>query len=454
MILMTASYTLQIFWKGDPGIENFVIRFNDEKTMLLWENTVLQQKQLLLETVRRISQGTSSTEFVSMETQPRPENPYREIEDEDDDVYAKPAAALHSARLAPSESRNASNNSLRSAHGPRYAPVEPPLSLVTDVAATDPAANSYFSPSNDSPLSDRSSSQASMYGFPRQPLPPAGWSYDHSKHRTAPAMARVPSRDGTGIQAARPSLPVMMSSQQVHSQFAQNRSRSASTPDINGPGQRRPHSNSVAADGVPVPPVPSQIMRNPLSRSQTASPFDLQLPSRSAKHGRPVESDSIRSNTLDFHPRGTPPDFSRHEQTRHIAQQAMTSSFSDTYTPTASFASTNTDRSAICPAQLKVKVMFDPGPSHVTIVVPSSIKYKTLVDRIDSKMVRVAPASIARGSARLRYRDQDDDFIVIKNDEDVADAIEEWATAHETNLQEGIVDDFELFWQDRSRDHG
>ena len=101
------------------------------------------------------------------------------------------------------------------------------------------------------------------------------------------------------------------------------------------------------------------------------------------------------------------------------------------------------------PSQLKVKVLFDPN-QHVTIVVPPSIKYRTLVDRIDSKMARVSPSSIARGTARLRYKDADDDFVAIKTDEDVVLAIEEWASIHEQRIRQGVINDFELFWQEKA----
>ena len=111
------------------------------------------------------------------------------------------------------------------------------------------------------------------------------------------------------------------------------------------------------------------------------------------------------------------------------------------------------DRDSVYPSQLKVKILFDPAPSHVTIVVPITIKYRTLVDRIDSKMVRVSSASIAKGNARLRYKDRDEDLIVIKTDEDVGDAIEEWGAVHEHKLRNGIIDDFELFWQEKPERH-
>ncbi|KAL9125120.1 MAG: hypothetical protein Q9217_005628 [Psora testacea] len=428
-----SSYTVQIFWKGDPGVENFVIRFGDEKTMTEWQETVQRQKKNLGDSARKSGQNsTSSTEYLYLKNQPRPQNPYREPEDvEDEDEHSSQVhTATGNSRF--SESRNASNTSLRSmgaqpggnrGQHPRYAPPDrsdgqygSALSLNTNVAlgAHSPgesAGHSYFSPSNDSPTSLRSTSQASMYGFPRQQAPPTGWSYENGKHRTAPAMPRAPSREGPP-PSTRPSLPTMPTSQHPQSQL-QPRLRSASTPDINGP--RRPPNGQLQSppDNIPVPPIPNN-MRIPNNRSRTASPFDPQ-----------------------FHARGA---------TNTAGDVGSKMPLLNPIIPNLTAPS---DRDAMYPTQLKVKILFDPAPSHVTIVVPITIKYRTLIDRIDSKMVRVSSASIARGSARLRYKDRDDDLIVIKTDEDVGDAIEEWGAVHEHRLRQGIIDDFELFWQEK-----
>ncbi len=99
------------------------------------------------------------------------------------------------------------------------------------------------------------------------------------------------------------------------------------------------------------------------------------------------------------------------------------------------------------PTQLKVSIWFDPSPSHVTIVVPIIIKHRSLIDRIDSKMAKVSSASIAKGSARLRYKDSDGDLITIRSDEDVQLSIEDWGSVNEGQIRDGIIPDFQLYWQ-------
>ncbi|KAL8966174.1 MAG: hypothetical protein Q9183_003490, partial [Haloplaca sp. 2 TL-2023] len=61
----------------------------------------------------------------------------------------------------------------------------------------------------------------------------------------------------------------------------------------------------------------------------------------------------------------------------------------------------------------------------------------------------ISTASISKGTARLKYRDIDEDFVTVASDEDVQDAIEDWALTNEENLREGIVSDFELHWEER-----
>lgn len=474
--LEQGSYTIQIFWKGDPGVENFVIRFNDEVSMKRWQETVQRQKKILTESARGSGQvGTSATEFSYLRSQPTVENPYQEEEDMDDDEMTS-SQTMGQAKSHFAVSRNPSSTSLRSIAGPpgRMGPPSfplqdhangvhaPALSLNTNVPSGGPSpgdfpGNSYFSPSNDSPISMRSISQQNMYPFPRSQTPGGGWAHDEvNKHRTAPAMGRAPSREGpgppnsyviNGRTVTRPSLPVMAASQYPQQQYAatQSRLRSASTPDIhnpNAPGARRQGNDPV--DAVPVPPIPPHMaqMRVPYNRSETTSPVESQLPIRNANQSPSSHKDRQMRQYQD--------------QTSYDRQAHRMAPTSDPYMDTSTQpnhhysmgGSENGDDSGIpYPTQLKVTIWFDPSPSHVTIVVPIIIKHRSLIDRIDSKMAKVSSASIAKGSARLRYKDSDGDLITIRSDEDVQLSIEDWGTVNEDQIREGIVPDFQLYWQ-------
>ncbi len=478
------QYTLQIFWKGDPGVENFVIRFPDEAQMIKWRDTVQAQKKSLCEQARTSGQtGTSATEFNYMKDQVLAVNPYQEDEDVEEDE-------MHSSQITGSiqssftVSRNPSSNSLRSIAGvsrmvpPKFQLAEhgngmyvPPLSLNTNLPGTAASpgefpGNSYFSPTNDSPTSTRSTSQQSFSQFTRQQTAAGHWLHEENKHRTAPAMGRAPSRDGpappnsyvvNGRTVTRPSLPVMAASQNPQQQLNQpSRLRSASTPDIhnlNTPGARRPGTGHLPtqAENVPMPPIPSHMVpgRAPLNRSQTSSPVDGQLPIRSATQSPSVSRDRTHrqyQEPISYDRQGQRLQQSFESETRdyhhgHFAEEPTQ------LTPQSTETSSSANSIMEYPNQLKVRVRFDPEPSHVTIVVPTFIKHRSLTDRIDSKMAKVTAASIAKKTARLRYEDSDGDMVRIETDEDVHLAIEDWATQNERQILEGPAPDFELHWQ-------
>jgi cell division control protein 24 len=95
------------------------------------------------------------------------------------------------------------------------------------------------------------------------------------------------------------------------------------------------------------------------------------------------------------------------------------------------------------PTQLKVKVNCD--GNYVTLVVAFNITYQSLIDRIDAKVGRFSNNAIARGTMRLRYRDEDGDFVTIESDEDIQIAFQEWREAQKNQFHTGQLGEIELF---------
>ena len=461
----------------------------NESDMNTWRDQVQMQKKTLSESARSSGQaGTSETEFLSMRDQSTLRNPYLDEDAEEEDSQAStmvPGSSVFNM------SRNASSNSLRSASAqvngsargppPRFpmpdpnvaAAYQPPLSLQTTFppGTSSPgefAGNSYFSPGGDSPMSTRSSSQASMYAFPRQTTPRLP--NEDGQHKTAPATARAPSRDGTrpingytidGRTVMRPSLPAMAGPQNAQQQLAmtQSRLRSVSTPDIqagDGSVPRRYANGQLQpkVENIPVPPIPSHMaqMRGPIARSQTSSPTNGPLPTRSNTQSPMYQRDKMQRQTADQSnydqqmqqrlqaiPNAEP---RRYQEGSYADASLQVMKSSPAPAPVASG-----DSGINYPTQLKVKICFDPAPCHVTIVVPIIIKHRSLVDRIDSKMQRVSSASISKDTARLRYKDEDGDIITIKTDDDVQIAIDDWGKSNEDSIRKMVYPDFELFWQ-------
>jgi cell division control protein 24 len=95
------------------------------------------------------------------------------------------------------------------------------------------------------------------------------------------------------------------------------------------------------------------------------------------------------------------------------------------------------------PTQLKVKVNCD--GNYVTLVVAFNITFRSLTDRIDAKVGRFSNNAIARGTMRLRYRDEDGDFVTIDSDEDIQVAFQEWREAQKHQYHAGQLGEIELF---------
>ncbi|KAJ2978420.1 hypothetical protein NQ176_g3827 [Zarea fungicola] len=95
------------------------------------------------------------------------------------------------------------------------------------------------------------------------------------------------------------------------------------------------------------------------------------------------------------------------------------------------------------PTQLKVRVNCDSG-NYVTLVVAFNISYQSLIDRIDAKLARFMVSSISKGNLKLRYRDEDGDFVTIESDDDIQIAFMEWREGVR-NMYSGGVGEIELF---------
>ncbi|MCJ1314458.1 hypothetical protein MMC25_008140 [Agyrium rufum] len=483
-----SSYYIQIFWRGDPGVENFVVRFQTEETMNKWRTRVEAQRGAL--TQRNTQTGTSNRQFLYLQGQEGGPNPYaQEYDGEEDEEQAEYRNEMIAGSNFNNMSRNTSSTSLRSrsttgGSGPPNAvsggrvppprfpmpdhvhgPNGPPLTVSTNIIATpspvpEDFGNSYFSPTAESPSSTRSNSTLNGFQFARQN---SGWGDSENKHRTAPPIGRAPSRDGFSSRdraAQRPSLQAVGGTQ------SSQRLRSVSTPDIhNNPvpnaGLKRQVTSmgitSAPVEDIPVPPIPPHMaaMRVPINRSPSNSPLSTILPVRTTTQSPKLPGHRNPGQKSSFHAH----DSGVHMDNRSFQSPPMPSSAtlpsigqrspSTQYSPMTPFSSGGNaaDTGSYYPvSQLKVKIWFEPQPSHVTIVVPIVIKHRSLVDRIDSKMERVSHASIVKGTAKLKYYDADGDSVTLACDEDVQIAIEEWAGKNEEAIALGSIPDFELYW--------
>lgn len=471
-----------------------MIKFQNEDMMKKWAAGLDQQRKLNAPQLQRSPDNDSQYfRFVDMQGV---ENPYKE-DDEDEDEDGDANGSISGSTLAPSQysasvpmpgtlPRNASSSSLRhrsatseSSHShqglPRAAPPRFPMNppniqtqvqgLMSPGPAGDPS--SFFSPVSESPASSRTSTTSGIFSTAGYPFPktatPQPWNPDEVNRYTAPAMPRASSRDGSspanafganGRNPRGPSMPVMPRDS-AQAQLQQQRSRSYSTPDINGQAARG--GQSIPA----VPGIPPHLNHPPhaiharhdssIPRSNTGSPAnDLPLRAntnspatqraRQPQYGggtvvqfptQPVQSrQGTPSNAINLPPPGPPPPgmapLAPVDPSRTIAPGLPTA-------PLFSSSSSMSPGSDV--TMLKVRVNYEAG-NYFTLVVQFNTAYQSLIDRIDVKLARLTNSSIAKGDLKLRYRDEDGDFVTIESDDDIQIAISEWREGNPAGLGE------------------
>jgi cell division control protein 24 len=450
------NYALQISWRGETSVETFLIKFKNDDTLQKWHTMIeTQRSSCLMEQQQRV---TSDTGFHSL-VGARLENPYADQEEEDDMPRASQwsestyvgSNPLHSSF---NMSRNASSTSLRSrsatggsgernphlSQGHPRMPSNGGLSLNTAVGNSTPGdygGSSYFSPiDRDTPpqsASTRSSSQSAFAGYHRGHPSMNGYPRmeDQSYRNTAPALARNAQGGNPYMQPrvpnGRPSLPAGPQSASM-----QARMRSASSPDIHPHVQN--NRKYMSGDNVPtVPPIPNYAKQMaPPNRSQNNSPSSIGGP-------MPVRTQTPQSAGYGAGPSARPgmngPNYTYdasygadpRKQQGHVSQHS-------TGRPLSPIPANTTQSSgdSYMPSQLKAKVCYE--ENYVSMIIPSNIQYRSLTDRIDAKLSRFTNDSIASGSVKLQYRDEDGDYILIDSDEGVAEALLDWKDANASGL--------------------
>ena len=336
----------------------------------------------------------------------------------------------------------------------------------------DQIANSYFSPvERDSTppqsSSTRSSSQSTFAGYTRYGASSHPRSNGEEPNRnTAPAMSRnmtVSAMGGNPYLAngrgpnMRPSLPpsgTVQSAQQLGMTI--NRMRSASSPDIhqNGPQNRRYANGQGMSNGenVPnVPPIPPHVAKQmaPINRSQNNSPVNAMpirngaaVPTGQQAYGLPAGPRPNLSNNLYTYDSSYKGQIDPRQYASGPTQLSI-STAAGTLSPPLSTPSS--DGEAFMPSQLKAKVRFD--DNYISIVIASNIQFQSLIDRIDAKLARFTNHSIRSGSVRLKYQDEEEDFIWIDSDEAIHEALLDWRETHVEKIATGQLAEILLYAQ-------
>jgi cell division control protein 24 len=475
MLITLGSYTCQIFWKGDPGIENFIIKFPTEAEMKQWAMQVDMQRRVWKDQARSSASTTASkpsdTQFAYMRDQVL-ENPYREDDDDDGEEDIDTIAPgyprdsyrnLHNSSSASIRSRSTTGESAPPVDAPpsRF-PLgiggQPPLSLRTQQLQIGGNQESHFSPVLETPMSTysnarTSSSSTGTFPFPRQ-QPPNGYSHEENNRYTAPAQTRNGSAPHPQARNPRPSLPPNAIS-------SQGRLRAASSPDINSSlGPNRRNTNGSQTPVPEVPPFPTHYAYNAaiVNRSQNSSP--AQAPPRAATQSPAIQRDRlIQQRTAaelanaDYHggPNRRDPSYAP-PLSRTMTPASSFERSQGTLTP-ASMESRNmspplSQQDSNIPTQLKVKVHCPSAGSTMVLVVSTNISFNSLKDRIDAKLQRSTSVSLGSGQVKLKYLDSENTYVSIQCDDDVQEAFENWKEQQrDMNPGGGQLGEIELFCQ-------
>ncbi|KAJ5665906.1 uncharacterized protein N7477_008354 [Penicillium maclennaniae] len=441
-------YRIQIFWKGDPGVvDNFIIRYSNEDTMKNWYKDIDTQRTIQSERRTLRNTGTSDSEFTYMEGMvAHMPNPYQAEYDQDDvgrdGQYHSEFTMSRNASSTSLRTRSATGGSTNS--GPhsngrtRFGGADPSLTVHTQLPGNmSPVPN----PDSLSDVKIQTRQGHRPFGT-RKPiatlrLPCPAAPPEMAQPRRVTILPQ-PMDDLLNVPHCLLCLdPMELPSANGTAQ----RMRSASSPDIhnniNGPPETRRYMGvhtMQTVDNVPVPPIPAHManMKAPVNRSQNNSPTS-QLPLRTQPP--PVHTTHFTE----------PPVHTTHFTEPEYNDARGSGQLSDPATSPLTQEEGLEEIDPYMPTQLKAKVNFE--DNYVTLVIATNILFRSLTDRVDAKLARFTNRSIGNKTVRLRYRDEDGDFVTIDSDEAVQLAFMEWREQHRDMLAKGLVGEIQLYCQ-------
>ena len=179
--------------------------------------------------------------------------------------------------------------------------------------------------------------------------------------------------------------------------------------------------NATPSAAPPVPPIPGQLRVRAQSSPNIHAAANPQwhnapdMPTPISHHRRPSNSSGPNSPTTPY-PGGSYPGVpavpaipSRHSSPRPDVSRTLRQQPS------------NSNLSAGVP-QLKIKVNFQ--EDAYLIVVPIQIGYNELIERVEKKIRLCGCRRSDSQPLRLRYKDEDNDYIIMKDDDDILLAFE------------------------------
>ncbi|KAF9937403.1 hypothetical protein BGZ75_005777 [Mortierella antarctica] len=422
------SYVLHVVWNVDA--EEFELRCRTEDQLKKWFNVL--EKLVAEASIGRsdfVSHNYIDPSTISHDTQSsffRDDDDYVEddVEGEDDDAYDEPRGhRSHSLPfgLAPQPPMLGSRPRAKTEDG--SVPPAGVWNAKTGTYTSHGSANGSANGNNKGavpgmslpPLPRTSSNSSTAMGV----VSPGEYPYSPpSSYPASPTVSNPRGSGGSGTWQRR-------SNGDGHSPMNDTMSKFMSSDD-NGPGQPLVRNasagysyNATPAATPPVPPIPGPLRVRAQSSPNihaAGGPSWTSVPEMPSHHRKPSTTSGPSSPTTPY-PNSTYPSIPavpaipschaspRPDGLRTLRQQPSSNNLNVNGVP-----------------QLKIKVNFQ--EDSYLIVVPTQIGYSELNERVEKKIRLCGSRRVEAQPLRLRYKDEDNDYIIIKDDDDISLAFE------------------------------
>lgn len=389
------GYLLHIAWGKDASDSGFFdIKFRNDELLDQWESTINQM-------VARYNDPTNEPGDPNSLTDSTLVNGTSYDEASDDEIYDLPhpsnSASINNSREVLSEDdpiHPSVRQDVPSSH----------ISYPMDPSLLDKQAYLFSYQQQLASLSDDLNNiRVNGSGIPHHLNPNSSSSSSSSINNTLSNYGQRPH------VVARQESSVSVSSYSPSSSTTPYsvRSRSASVPNP----QTTLYTNSQNSVAPPIPPIPAGIAHGSTPISAANSITDLQ------------SEPPIRNSNLTEIP---PPSVGSYMRGDHTEENSSTSRL-------ASSSSTHINPVAVNPAppvqqqqppqkpvQMKVKLHY--LEDTFLLIVPSTVSYAALLERVERK-IRLCGKQTPN-PLRIKYKDEDEDFVTMHSDEDIQMALE------------------------------
>ncbi|CAO3621360.1 unnamed protein product [Cunninghamella echinulata] len=423
-------------------IDQFLLRFRNEEHLKLWESTLNKMTASNKSTV-------PNTHLLSMPLQQNGHISYFDDEDEEEDededgdddddenfyqVRSRSnsiSATLHHARSKMGLNDNSNNNSNNNNNGNSNNKTSP------RIFATTPGMNLSPLPRNSSNItanvSIASTSSSSSNGTAVDPT------IDHGVYPASPPPSKPAS----------PTTSRLASSSSSSHHYNNSNNKNSGSPIW----QRQP---SYGGEEAHLTDIATKFMTEDIPKgrsfSQSAASYSSNLmatsPSASSIHQTRVRSQSSPNihknnphqwddlpqmpiNSRTYYQQQQQQQQQHHSHHSHSSQQQQQyqhPSSPEQRSPTLTSVSTNGSGGM---DTLKIKLSYNDG--IYVIVCPVAISFHELMDKVEKKIKLVANLQ-PNDTLRLKYQDEDEDFITINSDDDVQMAFESRGSSSTMNL--------------------